>query len=228
VGRPAKFKGARWDGVTLRSGYVAEIVLVRDQLADDAKAGRWPDMLELLAEQHWWVNSSRLGGNSGYAPLHQVAWHGAKSFVVERLLALGAWRTLRTHKGLRAVDIAERRGHQHLMEILRPVPVHPVSEEVLNGLEQQLHLLISGRVPGLVTEHRLRLPQRGPITELDPAQMHFPVPKMHGSFNIELRGEELTVHSFNRVRGGWAQTHLITANSIKLLESEPDLPRHHA
>jgi hypothetical protein len=62
MGKPAGFKGAgRWDGVTLRSGYVEEIVRVRDQLADDAKEGRWPDVLELLGEQRWWVNSSRLG-----------------------------------------------------------------------------------------------------------------------------------------------------------------------
>jgi hypothetical protein len=111
------------------------------------------------------------------------------------------------------------------MEILRPAPVHPLPDDVLDGLEQQLHLLIRGRVPGLVTEHRLFLPQVGPLTELDPPQMRFPVPKMHGSFNIELRGEELTVHSFNRVGGGSGQTHLVTVDSIKLLESDQDPPR---
>jgi hypothetical protein len=147
--------------------------------------------------------------------------------VVNRLIDLGAWRTLRTrtHERLRPVDIAEQRGHHHLVELLRPVLVHPVPEEVLDGLEQQLRLLICGRIPRLVTEHKLRLPQLDPLTELDPAQMHFPVPMMYGGFNMELRREELTVSSFNRVRGGWAQTHLITADSIRLLESGWDLPR---
>jgi hypothetical protein len=218
--RSGEFKGVTWDGRTLRSSYSADVVRGRDQLADDARAGRWPDMLELLAERPWWVNSSRLGGRSAAAPLHQVAWHGADPFIVERLLVLGAWRTLRTNMGLRAVDIAERRGHKHLMEILRPVPVHPVPEQVLSGLEQHLRLLIYGRAPGLILAHRLRPPELGPLTEQDLPQMRFLVPKMHGGFNIELQGEELTVHSFNRVRGGWAQTHLVTMDSIKLLESD--------
>jgi hypothetical protein len=218
--RSGKFKGVQWDGATLRSDYGADVVRVHDQLADDAKAGRWPDMLELLAERPWYVNSSRLGGHSWAAPLHQVAWHGADPFIAERLLVLGAWRTLRTSMGLRAVDIAERRGHKHLMEILRPVPVHPVPEQVLSGLEQHLRLLIYGRAPGPVVVHRLRLPQLGPLTEQDLPQMRFLVPKMQGGFNIELRGEELTVHSFSRMRRGWAQTHLVTVDTIKFLESD--------
>jgi hypothetical protein len=50
---------------------------------------------------------------------------------------------------------------------------------------------------------------------------------MHGSFNIELRGEELIVHGFNRVRGGWGQTQLVTVDSINLIESDRDRPHRH-
>lgn len=220
MARKTRSPWARWDGVTLRSGYVTDMVRVRDHLADDAEAGRWSDVLERLVDQPWWVNSSRLGHHGCYAPLHQAAWQGVDPSVVERLLVLGAWRTLRTSKGLRAVDIAERRSHRHLVEILRPVPVHPVPDAVLEPLQRQLHLLIRGRAPGLVTEHQLRLPELGPLTELDPPQMRFPVPKMHGGFTIELRGKELIVRSVNRVRGAGSHTHLVTADTIELLDAD--------
>jgi hypothetical protein len=68
MGGPATFKDAMWDGVTLLSGYTAATVLVRDQLADGAKAGRWSEVLGLLAEHRRWVNSSRLGATAGTRP----------------------------------------------------------------------------------------------------------------------------------------------------------------
>jgi hypothetical protein len=150
--------------------------------------------------------------------LHQAAWHGADLAVVTKLIERGAWRTLRASDGMRPVDIAARGRHGHLLEILEPVEAHPVPEAVLAGLERQLHALIMERVSWLVAEHRLRLPQLGPLTELTEPKLWFPVPGQYGGFTIELRGRELSVSSWNRVVGGWGQKHLVTTGGIELVE----------
>ena len=64
------------------------------------------------------VNASRPGGRARYAPLHQAAHGGAPVSVVRHLLQMGAWRTLRTRRGERAVDIAGRRRHLPLIPLL--------------------------------------------------------------------------------------------------------------
>lgn len=45
---------------------------------------------------------------------------GAPVEVVTRLIELGAWRGLRNAAGERPVDIARRRGHRRLLDILEP------------------------------------------------------------------------------------------------------------
>ncbi|WP_327072191.1 hypothetical protein OG196_00755 [Kitasatospora purpeofusca] len=80
------------------------------------------------------------GGRSGWAPLHQAARHNAPTEVVERLLAAGAWRTLRSADGERPVDLATRLGREALVPILHPVP-----EVDLRAMEHLLHALIRVR-----------------------------------------------------------------------------------
>jgi len=211
-----------WDGVTDRSNLKPEVLADRDRLADAARAARWPVVFDILARRSW-VNRARPGGDRGFTALHQAAWHGADPEVVQRLLDLGAWRTLRADNRQRAVDVAEQHGHHHLVAILRPVAVHPLPDDVVAGLREHLHLLIRGRIPRLVTELRLRLPQVEPLTELAAPRFWFPVPGLYGGFDIELTGRELTVKSWNRVHGGWARTDLVTADGIRLLESGWDI-----
>ncbi|AHH99894.1 ankyrin repeat domain-containing protein [Kutzneria viridogrisea] len=208
---------AEWDGVTLRSDYREEHVAKRDGLADAARDGNWPYVLEAVTGSGM-VNSTRVGGPSGYAPLHQAAWHGVRPDIAQRLLDLGAWRTLRTSDGERPVDIAVRKGHLLLAEVIRPR-----SEEDLSELEHQLHELIRHRIPDLVTEHALRLPQIHVLTELTNPCLRFPVPGLYGGFSIELTGRELIVKSWCRVAGGWAQTHRVTSEGYELIESGWDL-----
>jgi ankyrin repeat protein len=93
--------------------------------------GDWTTVFEVLEKDSEWVNSGRIGGSSGYVPLHQAAWHGADRDVVGRLLELGAWRTLRTTSGETARDLALRRQHAHLVEQVTPVVLHPASADVL-------------------------------------------------------------------------------------------------
>lgn len=208
-----------WDGVTQRFTYKPEIVAARDRLAAAARAGDWPAVLELLASHADWVNATRLGGESGYTVLHQAAWHGADVATALRLVELGAWRTVRTTNGERAVDIAVRRGHRHLSGALRPVIRRPVGADVLAGLQERLHALIRERAGQLVDQHQLRLPDLGPLTELTTPTFWFPVPGMYGGFSYRLEHAELIVESWCRVVGGSGQRHRITPRSTELVAS---------
>ncbi|MER6512526.1 ankyrin repeat domain-containing protein [Nonomuraea sp. NPDC001636] len=138
-------KASKWDGVTLRSSYKGHLIAGRDELADAARDGAWSTVFELLEEHPEWVNGGRVGGTSGYAPLHQAAWHGADVSVVHRLIARGAWRTLRTAQGERAIDIATRRGHHPLLAPLTPVIHHPLPAGTLRSIQRHFHALIHER-----------------------------------------------------------------------------------
>ncbi len=74
---------------------------------------------------------------------------------VGRLLARGAWRTLRATDGTRPVDIAVRRGHQHLTALLSPAYRHPLPQDVLDRLREHLHRLLvldeDDRCVGIIT-----------------------------------------------------------------------------
>jgi hypothetical protein len=209
-----------WDGVTTRDVYKPAVVTARDELANAARDGAWPLVLEILVGHPGWVNTARIGSRTGYAPLHQAAWHGAGPDTVVRLLDLGAWRTLRASSGERAADLARAHGHAHLANLLEPVIRQPVPPAVLAALESRLHRLIEEESYALAQKHRLRLPQLEIMTEL-PAGSHvwFPVPGMYGGFRIALDGEALTVESWNRVVTGSGQRHRVTAEGTVLTEA---------
>ncbi|MFI6931821.1 hypothetical protein [Streptomyces sp. NPDC050287] len=96
-----------------------------------------------------WVNLPRPGNRTGYAPLHQAAWHGADFAVVSRLIAHGAWRTQRTRDGRRAVDVAREQGHAHLLE---PVQVRRLLSPQ-DVLEHHFHTLLRERTGGCFEEY---------------------------------------------------------------------------
>ncbi|MFF5403279.1 ankyrin repeat domain-containing protein [Streptomyces misionensis] len=215
-----------WDGVTLRSSLKPRFAQARDLLADAARDGDWTAVGDVLAERPEWVNCPRLEGRSGYTPLHQAAWHGAGTATVEGLLARGASRTLRTGDGERAADIAARRGHHRLAELLRPVVRHPVPPAEIALLQEHLHRLIRHRAgleggSDLATRHALRLPEVEALTELAHPVCWFPVPGMYGGFRITLDGRELTVDSWIRIIGGSERTDRVTPAGVRLQEGEP-------
>ena len=156
-----------WDGITQAKTIHAEAAQTRYALADAAKRGDWPHVLELLTQHRQWVNSSRPDGSAWYAPLHQAAWHGAPFAIAQQLLGLGAWRTLQNARGERPVDVADRRGHRHLIDALTPVYKHHVPLGVLLTVQAQFHTVIHGRAKQLIEEHKLRLPELEPLLELD-------------------------------------------------------------
>ena len=178
---------------------------VRHELADAARGGDWPRMLRILEHHPDWVNASRPGGRARYAPLHQAAHGGAPAWVANRLIAMGAWRTLRTRGRERPVDIARRRGRLSLIPILTPeyrrrrLPV-----DVIERLQRHLHAVIrqhrAARAPFL------RLPEIEPLLELGREEVCFEVPGMYGGFRYRLADDDgvprLLVEAFCRVVEG--------------------------
>jgi len=82
-----------WEIGASRDEYYRDYVQRRDALADAARGADWDTVLHLLTKDRNWINAQRIGSTSGYAPLHQAAWHGADRDVVQQLLDAGAWRT---------------------------------------------------------------------------------------------------------------------------------------
>lgn len=208
-----------WDGVTLRSSIKDWISAGRDKLADAAREGDWPTVFEVLDKHPEWVNTCRIGGTSGYAPLHQAAWHGTDAGTVTRLVEIGAWRTLRTADGERALDIADRNGRRHLAGPLTPVIRHSVDPAVRQAIQRHFHALIRERTEELVTTHRLRLPELEPLTEQEVPRCWFAVPGMYGGFNYGFVGDTLVVESWSRVVGGSGRRHVIDEHGARLVDS---------
>ncbi|HSL00374.1 MAG TPA: ankyrin repeat domain-containing protein [Rubrobacteraceae bacterium] len=212
---------AVWDGITRTQTLNETGVQIRHQLADRAKTCDWSGLLNILSERPEYVNVTRPGGRSLYAPLHQAAYGGAPHSVVQELLNRGAWRTLQNARGERPVDIARRRAHRHLIPILEPVLVHEVPLGILLKVQAHFHGAIRERANELVEEHALRLPELEPLLEMETPQVWFAVPGMYGGFGyrLERAGVEpkLVTESWCRVVDGSGQRHEITPAGSRLV-----------
>ena len=212
-----------WDGITLTRSLNDREAEVRHTLADAAKYADWSSVFDLLSnDASPFVNSARLDGSSWYAPLHQAAWHGAPVEIIRRLVVAGAWRTLRNARGERALDIAERRNHRHLLVALTPEYKRRVPMGVLLKIQTLFHDVIRGRSERLVKKQRLRLPELEPLLELDRPKMWFAVPGMYGGFSFRLVSEgvraKFICESWSRIVGGSGQRHEITSAGSQLVD----------
>ncbi len=211
-----------WDGVTQSKTLNTEANAVRQRLADVAKAYDWTTTLSILAENPSLINSTRPDGQSGYAVLHQAAHGCAPSVVIQQLINCGAWRSLRTTKGERAVDVAQRQGHTQLVDLLTPRLKPEVSLTTIQAIQRHFHVVILTRAEELIHEHAVRLPELEPLLELDTAKVWFPVPGMYGGFSYELStvsyAPVLISTSWSRVSGGSGQRHVVSPHGNLLLE----------
>jgi hypothetical protein len=212
---------ATWDGMTRPETFTEEALSQRMAFADVARAFNWPLVFEFLESFPDWINVSRPGGTSLFAPLHQAAYGGAPREVIERLVALGAWRTLRNARGERPLDVLDRRRHPELAAALEPRLRHAVPSDVLAKLQAQFHAVIRGRADDFITRFSIRLPELEPLLELEDPEVWFPVLGMYGGFRYRLErgGAEalLVTESFCRIAGGSGQRHEITAEGSRLV-----------
>jgi hypothetical protein len=213
---------AIWDGTTRAESLSDRARAARQRLADCAKRYEWNDVFEVLAEHPQLVNSARPGGISWYAPLHQAAHGGAPVPIVDRLLATGAWRSLRTAAHERPVDIADRLGHTHLLDRLRPDRRIDLAPDVLQTIQHHFQEVIRGRAHQLVDEHQLRLPELEVLLEMSEPKAWFAVPGMYGGFSFWLETEhdqvQLVTESWSRVVGGSGQRHIVTPDGSRLVD----------
>ncbi|PYE51990.1 ankyrin repeat domain-containing protein [Deinococcus yavapaiensis] len=214
-----------WFGVTNAASVPSDVAWQLHALLDHAKAGRWSSMLQLLEQRPQWVNATRLGGASGFTPLHQAAYLGASVDVVERLLTLGAFKSLRSAQRQRPVDVARQRGHHHLTALLEP-PTHLVSPSFLQDVEELVHTVILGRAAALVQQHGVRLPPLDVLLELQPSELWVPIPGMYGGFHVRLAviADEpiVVIDSWVRVVGGSQERRLVSRAGVAVLHlSDP-------
>lgn len=203
-----------WDGITRVETLNDWAADARQATANHGKARQWPQLLALLAEHPEFVNSSRPGEISRYAPLHQAAYGDAPVAIIRQLLALGAWRTLQNAHGERPVDVARRRGHLHLVPVLQPEYRREVPIGILLRVQRHFHAVIRERADAQVEEHALRLPELEPLLEMEQPKVWFAVPGMYGGFSYWLQkaGVEpkLVSESWTRVVDGSGERHRIT------------------
>lgn len=213
--------GLVWDGVTRPEPLSEWARAARQRIADCGRTYDWSGLLSAVEQHPRFVNAARPGGRSLYAPLHQAAHGGAPVAVVERLLALGSWRTLRTADGERPVDIAARRGHTHLTALLTPVLLRSLPAATLAVLQEHLHAVIRGRAEPMIREYALRLPELEVLLELPTPGLRFPVPGMYGGFGIRLDAIDgdpvLIVESWSRIVDGSGQRHVISPHGSLLV-----------
>lgn len=212
----------KWDGITTSEVIREDAVEVRHKLADAAKEFDWEKTLEILNNYPELINTTRPDGKSLYTPLHQAAYGNAPVNIIQKMLDIGAWRTLRNSDGERPIDIAKQKKYQHLVQVLEPVYKTNVPSEMLEKIQKYFHEIILDRANDLVVKANLRLPELEPLLEIEKPQMWFPIPGMYGGFNYWLNLDEHNVklisESWWRVVEGSGQRHEITDKGWTLIE----------
>ena len=211
-----------WDGVIRRATVPGWATGARIDLALAAQAYDWWAVFDLIRQHPHFVNSSRPDEPSWFAPLHRAADSGVVPEIANRLIAAGAWRALRTSAGERPVDVARRRGHDHLLAALEPRRRLDVPADVLETLEKQFHELIRQRMREFEVTHELRLPDLEVMVELERPELWFPVPGMYGGFHFRLEaGGRLLASSWSRIVSGSEEHHEITESGTRTVARRP-------
>ena len=209
---------SQWSGITdpeqLHSGFVDLV----HQLADQSRVGNWTAVLQLLdTHANLSPNQWRIGGTSWFTPLHQAAWLGAPVEVVDELIQRGAWRSLRNADGDRALDIAQSRGHSHLLEALHVRELHEPELETFKAWDGHLADLIAQRTKSLEPVGFRAIPTEViALEELE--ELWFGYPGMYGGFLMSIHRDRLFIESWSRVVGGSGQAHVITKSGCVLVE----------
>jgi hypothetical protein len=184
------------------------------------QAREWPSVLTLL-EHGANPNEWRLSGVLQNTALHWAAEYDAPVEVVNAMIELGGWRNIRNATGDIPYDIALRKGHTRLLEILQPVILHPTPVDALAAIQTHFHTML--RWPSYIEKHQLRRPELGPLLELEEPQMVFRVPGMYGGYTYWLDKEsskpQIIIESRSRVVGGAVPRFEIDADGSRRVTS---------
>ncbi|MEU6762565.1 ankyrin repeat domain-containing protein [Streptomyces sp. NPDC046853] len=206
-----------WDGLTDQERYNDWYRKERDRASDLARDGNWDGLFRELDAYPERVNLPRIGFRSGFAPLHQAAWHGADFAVASRLIAFGAWRTQRARDGRRPVDIAREQGHTHLLELLEPVAVRQLPGPA-DVLERHFHALLQESTGNYFDEVEHVLPPVSPLTERPAMEIYFRVVGMMGGFAYWLEEDVVRVNARSRMDGDDGDHYRVTPDGWSKIE----------
>ena len=170
------------------------------QLADAARDYDWSTVMTILEEHPEYVNVPRVGGIDGYTPLHHAAHGNAPLYVIRYMVyGLGAWRTMKTTNGMRAVDIALAQGggcHHAtiaMLELPKDVQRH-LYPGILDGpIQAGVHSLLTSVVGHWIQSSNYRLPQLSVLAEIityaevgECSKLLCSIPGFFGDYSLEL------------------------------------------
>jgi len=215
-------RSCEWYGNPPLEEFSEDSIAERGQIATAAKDGHWTEVLRSLKNDPSLVNSFRPGGHSWFTPLHQAAYNNAPPEIIQELLDLGAFRTLKNSSGERPVDIARRKRFDECADLLEPEIRRPADPLQLASIQELFHGLVRAVSLKYEIAISLRLPELSVLTEFDDRTLWFPIPGMYGGFNIWLEQEDgqsaLIAESWCRVVDGSGMRHRITPTQIILVE----------
>lgn len=201
------------DPEVLNEAYVGET----NRLVDAAKDGQRSEVLDLLDSSYWLTsNQWRIGGRSCFTPLRQAAWRGDPVEVAVELVGRGAWRSLNTASGERPIDIARRRGHDHLLDFLVTPDLDEHERRKYATWNRHLADLIAEEIRGLRLVQYRKVPTEVIVLEgLD--YLWFGYPGVHGGFYVVPCEDGPVAWSSSRM-GGDGPTHVINKGGRARLE----------
>ncbi|WP_372366681.1 hypothetical protein [Candidatus Uabimicrobium sp. HlEnr_7] len=216
-----------WDGTTTR-GYVSSVNVMQDDFIDYIKSENWQPAAEILDDEWFEFVTMLVDESMDYSPLHYAAYKGAPIEFFQKMLEKGALRTLENKYGERAIDIAKKNGHNHLLEILEPMYQRDIPFEILERIQENFYKLIRSRIIEIISldaiktiEQEVIFPKLAHLLEKEEIRVWFPIPGMYGGFYYWFEGEgsntKLIAKSWCRVWGGSEQCHEITPEGSKFL-----------
>ncbi|WP_254049661.1 hypothetical protein [Corynebacterium glutamicum] len=125
--------------------------------------------------------------------------------------------TLRNEDGYRALNIAQSRGHSHLLEALDVRELHEPELEKFEAWDHHLTDLITQCTKSLSPVSFRPVPTEV-ITLEELESLWFGYPGMYGGFLISIHRDRLFIESWSHVVGGSGQAHVITKGGCVLVE----------
>lgn len=184
----------RWDGTVQAEALSPEVAEERRGLFEAAGRSQWSEVFQRLERSRekmldsYQVNVVAPGDHSWQTLLHVAVLGGAPAEVVERLVGMGHFRSVRCAAGERPLDLARHLGRAELLGVLEPVFCLQLPEARGKALEKQFHRhVLETPISRRLDKSQLRLPQLEVLREREDGMLTFLVPYMFGGFVIRLQ-----------------------------------------